>query len=526
MQTTVSDQLAEALAARGVRHAFGMPGGATVPLLAAFERVGIRFVLVRHEGAAGFMADAAHQVTGAPGVCVSTLGPGATNLLTGVTGAHLERSRVLAVAGQCSPDIEPTYTHQIIDQLALFRPVTRHADALRVPTAAAQLSLALRALDQQRPGPVYLEVAADVARAPSGPVWTDAPLPPQRPDLRAAQALLDRAERPLLLVGHGDLRDEAAAALRDFVARTGTPVMTTYRAKGILDEASPHALGAAGLSPVVDAHQQRLLAQADLIVLLGLDPVELRPNWLPGWPATTPTISIDPHGQPDLLVPLAADLRGDTADILGALSATARWPRDTLDAHRSALAAIFEDGPRGPAATIRAVQRALDGQEAVVALDVGAHRITASHVWQCRRPRRLLQSNGFSSMGVGLPMAISARLSRPDLPVIALTGDMGLWMTTGELGTAAELGLDLVVVYLADDTLSLIALKQERGEQSGGGVRFTNPDPTHLARAFGGTGTIARGAAQVEAAVRAALAAGGLHLIEARIDPASYRQQM
>jgi acetolactate synthase-1/2/3 large subunit len=526
MMTTVADQLAAALAARGVRHAFGMPGGSTVPLLAAFDREGIRFCLVRHEGAAGFMADAAYQVTGAPGVCVSTLGPGATNLLTGVTGAFLERSRVLAIAGQCGADLQPVYTHQIIDQLAMFRPVTRHADALRAPTATAQISLALRVLDQQRPGPVYLELPTDVARAPAPlPVWRDTPASQGLPDLSAAQALLDGAHRPVVFVGCGDLRDEVAAALARF-AEAGVPVLSTYRAKGMLDEDSPWSIGAAGLSPRADALQQRLLAQADLVILLGMDPVELRPEWLPGWPAEIPTISIDPYGQPDLLIPLAADLRGDPARILDGLRGKGRWEAGTLAAHRAAVDALFEDAEDGPASTIRAVQRALDGQDAVVALDVGAHRITASHVWCCERPRRLLQSNGFSSMGVGLPMAIGAKLSRPERPVIALTGDMGLWMVAGELGTAAELGLDLVVVYLADDTLSLIALKQERGEGTGGGVRFTSPDPRLLAAAYGGTGHIARGAAAVEAAVRTALQAGGLHLIEARIDPAAYRQQM
>lgn len=526
MYDSVADRLAAALASCGVRHAFGMPGGATVPLLSAFERAGIRFCLVRHEGAAGFMADAAHQVTGAPGVCVSTLGPGATNLLTGVTGAFLERSRVLAIAGQCAADIQPIYTHQIIDQRALFRPVTRHDDALQAKTADAQIALALRALLHRRPGPVYLEMSADVARATAAAPWQEPPPATRMPDVTAAQALLRRARRPVIFAGCGDLRDPTAQALQRFSAEGRVPVMTTYRAKGMLDERSPWSVGAAGLSPVVDDLQQALLAQADLIILLGLDPVELRPNWLPGWPARCPTIAIDPHGQPDLLVPIAADLRGDPAHILDALTAQGDWPAGLLTAHRDRLAAPFEDGPLGPAAAIRAVQQGLDGQDAIVALDVGAHRITASHAWVCQRPRRLLQSNGFSSMGVGLPMAIGARLSRPDLPAIALTGDMGLWMTTGELGTAAELGLDLVVVYLADDALSLIEIKQERNENTGGGVRFTNPDPRMLAAAFGGTGTIAQGASEIEAAVRAGLQRGGLQLIEARIDPAAYRAQM
>lgn len=523
---TVAEHLAQSLANQGVRHAFGMPGGATVPLLAAFEAVGIQFCLVRHEGAAGFMADAAYQITGSPGVCVSTLGPGATNLLTGVTGAFLERSRVLAIAGQCDPAIEPVYTHQIIDQRALFRPVTRHDDALRTPTARAQIALALRSLTQGPPGPVYLEMPASVARAPIMAPWTDPQPAPQHPRLEQAQALLRSARRPIVFAGCGDLRDETARAITDLASTHHVPVMTTYRAKGLLDENSPWSAGTAGLSPVVDALQQRLLAQADVLLLVGMDPVELRPNWLPGWPEDLPVVAIDPHGQPDLLTPINVDLRGDTPAILDRLTVHSEWTAEAMAEHRAHIDAPFVDGAQGPATAIRAVQDGLDGQEAIVSLDVGAHRITASHVWRSRRPRRLLQSNGFSSMGCGLPMAIAARLSRPDLPSVALTGDMGLWMTTGELGTAAELGLDLVVVYLADDALSLIAIKQERGEATGGGVHFSNPDPRHLAAAYGGTGCVAQGAEAISAAVRRGVAQGGLHLIEARIDPRAYRSQM
>ncbi|MEL6347000.1 MAG: thiamine pyrophosphate-binding protein, partial [Myxococcota bacterium] len=406
---TIATRLARQLAHRGVRHAFGMPGGSTVPLLAAFEAAGIDFCLVRHEGAAGFMADAAYQLTGAPGVCVSTLGPGATNLVTGAAGALMERSRMLAIAGQCDPAIEALYTHQILDQVALFRPVTRHAEALRAETAARQLDLIFRRLDHGPPGPIYLELAASVARTETSlPPWPVTPAPPVRPAdaaLDAAVIRLQQAQRPVLFVGCGDLRSETAAAVTALADALNAPVMTSYRAKGMIDEASPWSVGAAGLSPKVDAIQQALLRGADLLIAVGLDPVELRPNWLPGWPETLPVINIDPYGQPDLIAHSEVELRGDPNLILSAMLAdvsSSAWTVEALDAHRAGIHALFEDGPDGPAAAIRAVQRGLDGAEAVVSLDVGAHRITASHVWQSRQPGRLLQSNGFSSMGSGL----------------------------------------------------------------------------------------------------------------------------
>lgn len=523
-----AEQIAAALADRGVRHAFGMPGGATVPLLAALESVGIEFVLVRNETSAGFMADAVAQLSGL-GVCISTLGPGATNLLSGVTGAWLERSRVLAIAGQCAPELESIYTHQIIDQMALFRPVTRHAVALRTPHAGRQLSLVMRHLDGGPPGPVYLELPADVARASTAVGWREDPPEPVMPKSGAlirASEVASRARRPVIMVGCGALSVAAADALTALSERLGAPVMTTYRAKGMLAEDHPMSVGAAGLSPIVDDLQQALLARADLLIAVGLDPVELRPNWLPGWREDLPVIGIDPHGQPDLLCPLIVDLRGEVPAILDALcpaGGSARWRPEVLDDHRAAIRRPFDDGPQGPGSAIAAIQRAVP--DGIFSLDVGAHRITASHVLTARRPRRILQSNGFSSMGVGLPMAIGAALCVSN-PSVAITGDMGLWMALGELGVIQERELDVTIVYLSDRTLSLIALKQERSERTGGGVRFANPDVVSLAAAFGGTGVTAVGADEIEEAVSNAVDTGGLQLVEAVIDASHYRQQM
>jgi acetolactate synthase-1/2/3 large subunit len=214
---------------------------------------------------------------------------------------------------------------------------------------------------------------------------------------------------------------------------------------------------------------------------------------------------------------------GQLAERLSRLCPSPRSPWRALDAHRADLAAPFDDGPDGPAAAIRAVAAALP-EDAVLALDVGAHRITASQVWPSRHPRRLLQSNGLSSMGTGLPYAIAAALSGRRAAVIS--GDMGLWMCLGELGLAQERRLDLVVIYLSDSALSLIALKQERSGLQSQGVTFENPDVFALAAAFGGRGQRVRGAAAVEGAVRSAVDAGGLQIVEVLIDPLPYRRQM
>jgi len=505
-----------------------MPGGVLLTLVEAFRQVGIDFVLVRHEGSAGFMADACAQLTGAPGVCIGTLGPGVTNLVSPIAGAHLERSQVVAITGQIRTSLLETYTHQILDHVALFEPITREAVLLTEDAPRDQIEGTLSALDSGVPGPVLIDVPAELWGESMGAISLPAKAPSLIPDVSAAQARLAAAERPVLAVGHLQLTDAVAKAITTLAEVLNAPVLTTYRAKGAIDERHRLSAGAFGLSPQVDANQQMLLEGADLLVAIGLDPVELRPQWLPGWPADLPMIRVG--ASLDIVHPIAEDLGDDVGVALSALVdglelGVSGWTDEAIARHNARWAKPFDDGPDGPAATIRAVQAGM-GPEAICSMDVGAHRITASHVWVCDRPWTQLQSNGFSSMGTGLPGAIAAKLTFPGRPVVALTGDMGLWMALGELGIVQERSMDLVVVYLADQSLSLIELKQERIPLPNHGVRFDNPDVYALSQAFGGRGHRVQGSFAVEQAVRDAVREGGLHVIEAVIDTAPYRQQM
>ncbi len=531
---TTARILAGMLAGRGVRHAFGMPGGVTLPLLEAFGKEGIDFVLVRDEASAGFMADATWQLTGAPGVCVATLGPGATNLVSGVAGCLMDRANVVAITGQIDVGRAGIYTHQTLDQMRLFEPVTKHAVTLTREAAGREIALALRHLDEGRPGPILLNIPGDVAQARQDIVLPDRFQPslsfPGDLDIEQACTQLSEAFRPVIVAGLSDLGEDTAKALNELATALRAPVMTTYKAKGLVDERGPWSAGAMGLSPRVDEVQQQLIAGSDVLLAVGLDPVELRPNWLPGWPAELPVITVDPVPPVDLVHPVEAMLTGDVPGILHALAAgvspaRSRWTQRELAVHRMRWDRLLDDDDRGPATALKAVQDALP-EDAIVTLDVGAHRIAASHVWRCAAPNRLLQSNGFSSMGYGLPAAIAARLARPSSPVCCVTGDMGLWMTLGELGVVQDRMLDLVVVYLADESLSLIELKQERMGLRERGVRFRNPHVEALGVAFGGRGVRARGYEAVRAAVTAGLDRGGLTLIEAQVEPASYREQM
>lgn len=540
MPLTHAQLLARALHARGVRFAFGMPGGDVLPLLDAFAEVGIRFVLLRHEGSAGFAAAAVYELTRSPGVAVSTLGPGATNLVSGAAGALLDRARVVCITGQASAHIRArSYTHQVLDQVALMKPVTLRSTDVDPDAGAMQILLAMRALDTQRPGPIHLDLSSTTAAATASMEVEDWRLQPKAPatavpDVADAAARLRAARRPVVVVGCGDLSFPAANGVRRLVSALHAPALCTYKALGMADPDHPLYAGPMGLSPVVDRHQQALLAQADLLVAVGLDPVELRPDWLPGWPEALPILSVDPFGQPDLLGAVTA-LTGPTRDTLDALreaafgeegvSESSAWSEDELARHRGAWGAPFNDGPTGPASAVRAVQRAAPSNTRLC-LDVGAHRITASHAWVCREPLGNLQSNGLCSMATGLPYGLASKLVDPDRPCIVLSGDMGLLMCAGELGAVVEQGLDLVVVVFLDASLSLIELKQERKELRGGGVRFANPDFVALAQAFGGHGVVVEGEDAVEEAVAEALAAGGLQVVGVRIDAQAYRRQM
>lgn len=529
----VVDVIAQHLLDRGVRFVFGMPGGATVPLMAALDRVGIEFVLIRHEGSAGFMADAVFQRTGMLGVCIATLGPGATNLVSGVAQAYTERSKVLAIINQCEDHLVPLYTHQIIDQQAIFSSICHGFHRLRNHRPERHLHKIFQQVDAVN-GPVVVEVSANVSTAECVAMHPHPKPHVATADVAPIVEVLQEAKTPVLVVGSEDLSASCAAALTELVETLNIPVLTTYRGKGMLDEHHTLSMGACGLSPVVDEIQQELLQCADCILLVGFDMVEMRPNWLEGWLEHARCVSMSVTGQVDIPTSLDVDWRGDIATGLRRLqdqcpSMQLGWDKKFLTAHTARLRSLYATkdlSALNPAHVIEQIQQA-SPTNTVLCLDVGAHRITASHVWKCQNPRSILQSNGFSSMGVGLPMAISVALHEPDTPIIALTGDMGLWMSMGELGVVQERKLDLVVIYLSDAALSLIELKQERSDTpKRTGVRFENPDTHSIAKAFGGIGYVCTTLQDVEQAVRTAHAQEGLHLIEIQIDPRYYRAQM
>ena len=372
------------------------------------------------------------------------------------------------------------------------------------------------------------ELTKQVALAPCEPLDLD--IPPEKgvPNLENALDLIAESKFPVLFVGCEDLSDELSTSLSKFAEQLNIPILQTYRAKGMVSEAHRWNIGCAGLSPKVDAIQQELLEQCDLIISVGLDPVELRPNWLCGWDPSTKVLHISAKEQSDLLCSITVHLCGDMHQVVEQLAQQNQdfeWSLSDIEEHNQLWLDIFQDGEQGPATSIRTIQNNLP-IDCIATLDVGSHRITASHVWKSRKPRTLLQSNGFSSMGVGLPMAIAIKLIAPQHCVVAICGDMGLWMSMGELGIVQERNLDLIVIYLCDSKLSLIDIKQQRDRHAHFGVSFDNPDVFHIASAFGGVGHRSNNAQELGKMVSIAQLEGGLHIIEAHINETAYHKQM
>jgi acetolactate synthase-1/2/3 large subunit len=534
---TVADEIAKTLAAYGVRFAFGIPGNDVLELVRACEEHGIRFVLAKSEPSAAFMADAVFHLTGAPAALIAALGPGIANAISGLAGAVQERSAMVVLTGEMASAQAGIYTHQVFDHVALAAPVTKYAAALNPARAAQQVAKALDIALSHPPGPVMLNIAADHSRAEARGQASFLParrLPamPREAELERLRQTLDGARRPLALVGLGALRGGAPEGTAAFLRSRALPFLATYKAKGIVPEDNPLCLGALGLSPVVDAENLRLVADADLMVLIGFDPIELRDAWLDAWGADKACLSLDWGSLGHRVFPVGEEALGDLPAILAALTGPARpvaWPAERLQAHRQAVATIVRPrdppGAISPAALFHAVSRRI-GKDWTLTVDVGAHRILANHVIACRTPGQLLQSNGLGHMGCAVPYGIAAQLVRPGHAVVALVGDGCLLMTLGDLALAAELDLPLVVVVLNDAALSLIKLKQRKMQLAPRAVDFASPRFDILGQGFGAAATSVRSLADFEAAFDEAVASRRFAVIDAAIDPAEYLEQM
>ncbi len=529
MMRTTSDLVVDILERAGIRHVFGYPGGQNVRFIEAMEGRSVEFVLVTHEGSAGFMADVCARLTGRPGACLSTLGPGATNLTTGVGNAYLDRVPVLAFTGKMGRKWRNRTVQMQIDHRALFAPLTKWTTELDSASAAETLRRAIQIAQAEQPGPVHLDFPEDTAEedAANGPD-ADAGRPPAAP---AAPDALDRAEAamrsarfPLVAVGLTMNRAGATDALAAFVERHHLPVVCTMMAKGHVPEDGGRFIG------VVGRARRDIVSEfckpADLVIGIGYDPVEFNyEDWVPRGSRIVhiDTVRADLGPTHTLACDVVGDIRHSLERLTDAAPFQHQWDLSGVAAHRRRLReALTPDTAAFAPHQVVVAMRDLMAPDGILTVDVGAHTHLVAQLWDPLGPGRLLVSNGWSSMGFSIPAAIAATLVCPGRQVVACLGDGGYLMMAGEINTAVRLRLPVVFVVFRDRYLSLIRVKQTRRRFAWSGVQLYGDGYRPSDTLFGAPVVVAENEPAFRTAFSQALSAGGPVVIEAVVDPAEY----
>lgn len=533
---THADLIAAALAAEGVERAYGLPGGEVVTLIEACRRRQIEFHLIGHEASAAFMAATEGRITGRPGVCITTLGPGATNLGTGLAHAFLDREPLAAFSATLATTTDPGYTHQRLSLIDLFSGITKRSLLLSGQDTEETVRDALALARADRPGPVSLLLPSDVARAEATaagrrePTVYDARDRSGAPEaLEDAAALITDSARPLVMVGLGVNPRTAGGALAAFLDAGRYPVVTTPKIKGILSEEDPRWMGVVG-GMAGDGQMRRLIEESDLLIAVGFDPVECDADWFVGRRVLA-IDSVDGAGggyQPVL------SLLGDPAEILAGLArrvGTERgWDPAFLRGHLNTLQDIVSPHPTGdgglsPAEVAHALRNVLP-RDGILTCDVGSHKLLLGQVWTTYEPLTFFMSNGLSSMGYGLPAAAAAQLCFPQRAVCCVTGDGGMLMTLHMLEYLRRKRLPVVTVVLTDQSLSLIRLAQERRGLRPTGVDFRAPAFATVAQGFGIEARRVSTIGELSRAFAAALEAREPSLLDVPVDAREYASQM
>jgi len=527
--TKASDLFVAALEAEGVKHVFGVPGEENLDLLESLRRSTIQLVLTRHEQAAGFMAATCGRLTGHVGVCLATLGPGATNLVTAAAYAQLGAMPMLMITGQ-KPIRNRRQGHfQMVDVVDMMRPLTKYTRQLvSAETIPAQVREAVRRAEEERPGAVHLELPQDIASETTDarlipPAYARRPLAEDKAIARAAEALC-RAQRPLLMLGAGANRKMTAKMLCDFTAKLGIPFFSTQMGKGVLDENGPLWLGTAALSDHDFVH--RAIDAADCIINIGHDVIEKPPFFMREDGRTVIHVNyagaeVDPVYFPQIEV--VGDIANAVWQLTEALEPQPHWDFSFFERVRRAMLEQLSQGADDPRFPLRSqrlvadVSRAL-GPEDIVSLDNGLYKLWFARHYRCHCPNTLLLDNALATMGAGLPAAIAARMARPDRKVLAVCGDGGFMMNSQELETALRLELDLTVLVLRDDAYGMIKWKQAHEEYPAFGMDYGNPDFVKYAESYGARGHRVAAADELLPLLRQALDAPGVDVIEVPID--------
>jgi acetolactate synthase-1/2/3 large subunit len=536
MNQNAAQLMVRCLEAEHVEYIFGIPGEENLNVMDALLDSPITFVTTRHEQGAAFMADVYGRLTGKAGVCMSTLGPGATNLITGVADANMDKAPIVAIAGQAATNRMHKESHQVVDLVAMFRPISKYATQILEPeTTPEVMRKAFKLAQSEKPGACFIDFPENIAK-----METDAtPLPvsePLRsgahPEVREqALALLQQAQRPLILAGNGIIRAHAEQQLLDFAQTLHIPVVNTFMAKGVISFKHTLAIGSAGLQ-AGDYHNCGFDI-ADVIICIGFDMAEYHPHaWHPTRDRTIIHIDSQPAEVDDAYLP-TLELLGDIKRNLELLAQTARqhsaWqtaPKRDLSPYRHLRQSLIEEMkthanstafPLKPQKIIWDLRTAMKLDDIAVC-DVGAHKMWMARMFRCEVSNTCIISNGMASMGIALPGVVAAKLAYPDKAAVAVTGDAGFLMNVQELETAVRLGLSLVVLIWNDSGYGLIRWKQQRDFGRTSHVEFNNPDFVKLAESFGAVGVRVASADALLPTLYAALAHQGVTVIDCPVD--------
>jgi acetolactate synthase-1/2/3 large subunit len=529
--TTVAELVVDCLENEGVTHVFGIPGEENIHLVEALSRSSIRYVLVRHEQGASFMAETYGRLTGRPGVCSATLGPGAINLLLGTADATTNSTPLVALSAQVGMSRSFKESHQGVDLVSMFAPVTKWSALVATPAAAPEMvRKAFKLARTERPGAVYLALPEDVEKAPAPADARPLPVSVPRPDepspeqVARAVAVLGEARNPIVLAGHGATRAEAGPALLRFAERLNIPVVTTFHGKGIIPDDHPQALGTVGF--MRHDYVNFGFDQADVLVAVGyelqeFDPVRINPRGdkkiihIHRFPA-----EVDRH------YTVAVGLQADISRILTVLADEVGRPFPPHAEERRIrhlLADEFDRGskddrfPLAPARIVADTRKAL-GREDIVLVDTGALKMWMARLYPTYAPNTCLMSNGLSTMAWTLPGAIGAKIARPGAKVLVATGDGAFLMNSQEIETALREGIAMVVLIWVDDAYGLISWKMDLELGHDVDTGFANPDFVAYAESFGAVGHRIESADQLLPTLRSALAADTVSVIACPVD--------
>lgn len=529
-----SDLLIQCLENEGVKYVFGVPGEENLDILKSLEKSKIDFISVRHEQAAAFMADAHGRLTGRAGVCLSTLGPGATNLCTGIADAFLDHAPLVAITAQADRKRRHKESHQFIEIRRHFRSITKWSSSVPVPEVIPEIvRKAFKVAQLEKPGPTHIEIPEDVAEENIAddklvmplPILEKEPLQVSQKSLKHAAHLINQSKRPLILVGNGAIRGHAFSEIRSFAEKLQIPVANTFMAKGVFSDKSFYSLGTIGLQ--AKDYVFYGFDRADLVITIGYDFVEYDPkHWNPLGAKKILHIDSMPaeiDQQYAVTVEVVGDIRAALSTLARLVKKKSQWKE--YEALKDVIRQELEDykNDRGfpvkPQKILWDIRQVLEDHDILVS-DVGAHKMWIGRLFPAYEPNTVLISNGLAAMGFGLPSAIAAKLLYPERRVLAACGDAGFLMNVQELETAARLRLPIVVLIFNDSAHGLIAWKASKKFQKkfDYGLSFENPDFVKLVESFGGKGYRVTKGDTLQKILKDAFASGKLCLVDVPVD--------